>query len=79
MTGKYKPGDQIARHEAWQDFLDNFTREEWGSRPFHVYKAIWVDVARIIGVADRDTSQYVGMVLAIAFPIAVAVTIWSLI
>lgn len=75
----YKSGDQISRAQAWRDFKWNFTRaKEWRERPWHVYKAVCVDIARLAGVSDRDRSQNVGMVIAIAFPVAIIAIVWSL-
>ena len=68
--GNYKSGDQITRAQALSDFFANFARPEWRTRPLHVLKALFVDLARIIGVADRDRSQLVGMVLMISSGIA---------
>ena len=73
--GEYQAGDKISRGEAWEDLKGEWGREGRFKRPLHWYKAFWVNVARIIGVADRDRSQNVGMVLSIAFVIALIVVL----
>lgn len=74
--GNYKPGDQIMPAQAWVDLKADFHREEWSSRPFHVWTDIWVNLARICGISDRDTSQIVGRVFAVGIPLTVGFLIY---
>ena len=52
----YHPGQQITRKEATEDLKYSFERIG------HAYTDIYVNVARIAGVSDRDTSQEVGRI-----------------
>jgi len=52
----YHPGQQITRKEAKEDLKYSFERIG------HAYTDIYVNLARIAGISDRDTSQEVGRV-----------------
>ena len=79
----YKPGDKISRQWAWEDFKDDFPRmwdalknpKMWFDRrgPAHIYTDMFVNIWRMIGISDRDLSQWFGRVsavLSIFIPIA---------
>lgn len=76
----YQDGDQISRKQAWRDLVDNFTIRAWTwvERPLHMWAATWVDVARLIGVSDRERSQTVGRVLAVLAGVSLFAVLFSL-
>ena len=55
----YKSGDKIGRSQALHDLKDD------GIRLVHTFTDFFVNLARIVGVSDRDKSQKVGRVLAV--------------
>mgnify|MGYP001039841419 FL=1 len=50
----YQPGQQITRKQAKEDLKEDFARIG------HAYTDIYVNILRIVGVSDRDTSQDYG-------------------
>lgn len=78
----YISGDKISRKWAWEDIQDDFPRM-WEaiknvdiSEVAHVYTDMHVNLWRMIGFSDRDTSQRLGRttaVLSVLVPLVLAV------
>jgi hypothetical protein len=63
----YGPGDKISRKQAWADLLHDFYRIG------HATVDIGVNLVRLVGVSDRDTSQKYGRPIGIALIVAAVV------
>jgi hypothetical protein len=63
----YRPGEKISRRDAIHDLKDDVARFT------HTTVDVWVNIARICGISERDRSQMVGRVLAIVTTLAVIV------
>jgi len=63
--GNYKSGDQISRREAWEDLKEDLLVRIWKFNDRHVLTDIFVNLARLAGISDRDTSQDVGRLVMV--------------
>ncbi len=52
----YLQGQKISRSEGWHDLKDDVMRF------IHTFTDVFVNLARIVGISDRDKSQKVGRV-----------------
>jgi hypothetical protein len=55
----YRPGQKISRAEAWHDLKGDVVRF------LHTFTDVFVNLARIAGISERDKSQKVGRVVAV--------------
>ena len=58
-ASNYGPGEKISRKQAWRDLKDD------GARFTHTFVDVFVNLARIAGISERDKSQKVGRVAAV--------------
>jgi hypothetical protein len=61
----YRPGQKISRKEAWHDLKGD------GARFVHTFTDVFVNLARIAGISERDKSQMVGRIAAVLVAILV--------
>lgn len=67
----YLQGQKISRKEAWHDLKGDVVR--FG----HTSVDVFVNLARIAGISERDKSQKVGRVAAVLFAVAVVgLVVW---
>jgi hypothetical protein len=77
----YGPGDQISRQDALSDLiLDVFRVIKVPIDAFielgHIWTDVHVNVARLVGISDRDESQAVGRVATWLTTITIAGLLW---
>ena len=63
----YQSGQKISRKEGWHDLKDD------AARFTHTYVDVFVNLARIAGISERDRSQTVGRVAAVLVALGVIV------
>jgi hypothetical protein len=69
----YRSGEKISRGDGWHDLKGD------AARFVHTFTDVFVNLARIAGISERDKSQMVGRVAAIVVTlgvIALGVTGW---
>lgn len=80
-SNNYGPGDQISRGDALSDLiLDVFRVFKVPIDAFielgHIWTDAHVNVARLVGISDRDESQAVGRAASLLSAVAIAVLYW---
>jgi len=84
--GEYKPGDRIDRKSAavdlWADFTSRpkawlFNLWDLVKDATDIFTDVFVNLARIAGVSDRDNSQRLGRFLAVAAVLVIVSLVFS--
>ena len=64
----YHPGQKISRQEGWHDLKGDVVRF------VHTFTDVFVNIARIAGISERDRSQKVGRAFAVVCAVGIVGT-----
>jgi len=81
FDNNYGPGDRISRQDALSDLIIDVFRVlkvpvDAAIELTHIWTDVHVNIARLVGISERDESQGVGRVATVISTIAIAALLW---